>query len=55
MSDSLISCFIPNGAHHLDLRPPNVADPADVVACRNVVISTLKKWIGERKAQLEGK
>ena len=49
--------FISNlamGAHHLDLRPPNPADPADVIQCRKVVLDTLKKWIAEKKiAQLQ--
>jgi hypothetical protein len=34
------------GAHHLDLRPPNAADPRSVIECRALVLSTLKKWIG---------
>lgn len=37
------------GAHHLDLRPPNPADPADVIQCRKTVLDTLKKWIAEKK------
>lgn len=40
-----------NGAHHLDLRSPNEADPSDVTACRDYVLTTLKKWIKEVKLE----
>lgn len=43
------------GAHHLDLRPPNPADPADVIQCRKTVLDTLKKWIAEKKLTQESK
>jgi len=55
LSDTLIACFIPLGAHHLDLRPPNSADPADVIQCRKTVLDTLKKWISEKKLSQEQK
>ena len=41
------------GAHHLDLRPPNPADPADVIECRAFVLSTLKEWIADIKEERE--
>ena len=34
------------GAHHLDLRSPNVADPQQVVECRKQALAYIKKWIG---------
>ena len=37
---------IANGAHHLDLRLPNPADPRDVIECRNLAVKTIGKWIG---------
>ena len=43
------------GAHHLDLRPPNSADPADVIQCRKTVLDTLKKWITQKKLSQEQK
>lgn len=46
LSDSLPACFMENGAHHLDLRSPNAADPKEVVECRAIVLATLKKWVG---------
>lgn len=36
--DDLVTCIIQYGAHHLDLRSPNPADPRSVIECRNVVI-----------------
>lgn len=34
-----------DGAHHLDLRPPNNAEPLQAVLCRSFVLSKLKEWI----------
>ena len=38
---------IANGAHHLDLRPPNDADPNDVRVCRSFVKSTIMDWLSQ--------
>jgi hypothetical protein len=38
-----------DGAHHLDLRPPNDADPEDVRFCRAFVLGKLKEWIAASK------
>mmetsp|Transcript_17328 Transcript_17328/g.21059 ORF Transcript_17328/g.21059 Transcript_17328/m.21059 type:complete len:169 (+) Transcript_17328:208-714(+) len=38
-------CFMPNGAHHLDLRAPNDADPQDVVKCRQAEESAIRSWL----------
>jgi hypothetical protein len=46
----LPSCYIIDGAHHLDLRPPNVLDPPDAIRCRANVIGNLTKWINEVRA-----
>ena len=45
ISDTLVGCYIRYGAHHLDLRSPNPADPPNVVYCRNMLLSTLNKWL----------
>jgi hypothetical protein len=37
------------------LRPPNAADPADVIQCRKTVLETLKRWIAEKKLADEEK
>lgn len=33
------------GAHHLDLKSPNPADPADVTATREKEETILRSWI----------
>ena len=43
----LVSIRMRGAAHHLDLRSPNAADPADVVAARNLQRRMLRKWISE--------
>lgn len=42
-----IALYIESGAHHLDLRPPNDADPATVTNARNIEMANIKKWISE--------
>lgn len=37
---------ISGGAHHLDLRQPNMCDPPSVVAARYQIVSILKCWTG---------
>jgi len=44
---SSIALYIESGAHHLDLRPPNVDDPATVTEARNIEMANIKKWIAE--------
>lgn len=41
-----ILLYLDYGAHHLDLRPPNPADPRSAHLCRQLVMDHLKKWIG---------
>ncbi len=60
LSSTLLSCFIgillfnlESGAHHLDLRSPNAADPRDVTECRNFVLNTLKSWLKQYKSESE--
>ena len=42
-----LALYIEGGAHHLDLRPPNAADPATVTEARNIEMANIKKWIAE--------
>jgi len=44
---SSIALYIESGAHHLDLRPPNAADPATVTEARNIEMMNILKWIDE--------
>eukprot|EP00105_Crassostrea_gigas_P020096 XP_011438787.1 PREDICTED: lysosomal Pro-X carboxypeptidase-like [Crassostrea gigas] len=44
-SDSVVAILIPNGAHHLDLRGSNKADPADVVSARNQEKKYIATWL----------
>lgn len=44
---SAIALYIESGAHHLDLRPPNDADPATVTEARNIEMANIKQWIAD--------
>lgn len=45
LSASAIAVIIPEGAHHLDLRGANHADPFSVIQARNFYRYTITKWI----------
>ncbi|KAL0979592.1 hypothetical protein UPYG_G00187010 [Umbra pygmaea] len=45
LSSSLIAINIPEGAHHLDLREANDADPASVIKARQMESDTIAQWI----------
>ena len=45
LSDSLVTIIIPSGAHHLDLRASNPADPSDVTAARNKEREHISNWL----------
>ncbi len=47
LSDSLVAVVIPNGAHHLDLRAANPADPKDLKAARQVEMKYISTWIAQ--------
>ncbi|XP_045116836.1 lysosomal Pro-X carboxypeptidase-like [Portunus trituberculatus] len=53
VSESVVSVIIPEGAHHLDLRSANPADPLSVVEARRLEKAHITKWIQEFK-QLQG-
>ncbi len=44
---SIVVALIEQGAHHLDLRAANPADPASVVAARNVERAAIRRWLAE--------
>lgn len=45
VSDCLLAVLIEGGAHHLDLRGSNPADPASVIDARRLETSYVAKWI----------
>ncbi|XP_023215834.1 dipeptidyl peptidase 2-like [Centruroides sculpturatus] len=45
VSDRIISILIKGGAHHLDLRGKNPADPQSVILARQFEAETISKWI----------
>jgi dipeptidyl-peptidase-2 len=45
LSDTLIAIMIDGGAHHLDLRAANVADPPAVTAARRQEVAILQQWL----------
>jgi len=45
ISDSLVAILIKDGAHHLDLRAPNDADPQSVKDARSEEIQHIRQWI----------
>jgi lysosomal Pro-X carboxypeptidase len=50
---SIISILIDGGAHHLDLREPDPADPQSVIDARDFEIETLKGWLAATKEMRE--
>jgi len=40
-----VAVFIQDGAHHLDLRSPNIADPQSVIQARATEESYIRQWI----------
>ncbi|XP_062408118.1 lysosomal Pro-X carboxypeptidase [Sardina pilchardus] len=45
LSDSLVAVWIPDGAHHLDLRYNNEYDPKSVLDARRKEIALIQQWI----------
>lgn len=45
LSKDLIAILIEGGAHHLDLREANPADPPSVIAAREKIASILQQWM----------
>ncbi|XP_078259250.1 lysosomal Pro-X carboxypeptidase isoform X2 [Rhinoraja longicauda] len=51
ISDTLVAIFIPDGAHHLDLRSSNKHDPPSVQKARALEVQYFKKWIKAAKTE----
>ncbi|XP_072170776.1 lysosomal Pro-X carboxypeptidase-like [Diadema setosum] len=47
LSDTLVAGIIPDGAHHLDLRGANKADPPTVLKIRQEERDNISRWIAE--------
>ena len=49
-SSSLTAIWIPEGAHHLDLRTSNKDDPESVTVAREKEKTIIRAWIEKRRA-----
>lgn len=49
ISDTVVAVTIPEGAHHLDLRAANEADPASVRNARGLHREHITKWIKQHR------
>lgn len=47
LSETLVAVIIPSGAHHIDLRRANAADPPDVKAARQLEMQQISKWLSQ--------
>ncbi|XP_057301887.1 dipeptidyl peptidase 2-like [Hydractinia symbiolongicarpus] len=47
LSDSLIAVLVVGGAHHLDLRASNPADPPSVIQARETITKYIVQWMAE--------
>lgn len=47
VNESVLAVLIPEGAHHLDLRAAEPADPKSVIKARNIHKQNIHKWINE--------
>lgn len=49
LNPSVVALFVPEGAHHLDLRANNPLDPISVRRVRQREVAILRTWIHEAK------
>ncbi|KAM9393251.1 dipeptidyl peptidase 2 [Pholidichthys leucotaenia] len=55
LSPSLVAINIPEGAHHLDLRGSNPADPASVIGARKWEAKLISQWVEAERNRLQKK
>ncbi|KAM8865788.1 dipeptidyl peptidase 2 [Synchiropus picturatus] len=53
LSSSLVAINIPDGAHHLDLRGSNDADPVSVITARRMESKLIARWVEAEKTRLQ--
>ena len=49
VSDTVVAVIVEDGAHHLDLRGANPADPQSVKYARHSEIDNIVKWIEQAR------
>jgi lysosomal Pro-X carboxypeptidase len=47
LSKSLVAVVIPKGAHHLDLRTPDLCDPDYISQARQLEKNYISQWLDE--------
>lgn len=55
LSPSLVAINIPEGAHHLDLRGSNDADPVSVIKARKTEADLIAQWVKMERTRLTHK